>query len=142
MKQFRGLDHQKAGKFKLELEEEMKVKRYLCHFKFLYTFIVCLVANLCPTLYGPFCCSDILKSVMTRTKALMLHIQDQWTHHAELADLYDSFQDQCTELLSEENLSYVQIHKFMPILLQLWSFSELKKLNTNKEETDMIAEEK
>jgi hypothetical protein len=70
----------------------------------------------------------------------MLHIQDQWAHNAELAELYDNFQDECTELLSADDLSYVQMHKFMPILLQLWSFSEIKTLNTNKEETDTIAE--
>jgi hypothetical protein len=86
------------------------------------------------------CSSDILKSVITRTKALMLHIQDRWIQSVTVADLYDSFQDQSTELLSEDHLSYVQIQKFMPILLQLWDFSELKTLNNQKVETDIIAE--
>jgi hypothetical protein len=61
---------------------------------------------------------------------------------AEVSDIYDNFQDQCTDLLSADGaLSYLQIQKFMPHLLELWNFQDLKDLNTNKVEIQIITDE-
>jgi hypothetical protein len=53
-----------------------------------------IVANLYPTYYGivPFDSSDILRSVITRTKVLLLHLLDGTDPGAAVSDLYDNFQ--------------------------------------------------
>ncbi len=62
---------------------------------------------------------------------------------ADVSDIYDNFQDQCTDLLSADAgaLSYLQIQKFMPHLVELWNFEDLKDLNTNKVEIQIITDE-
>ncbi len=88
----------------------------------------------------PFYYSDILRSVIMRTKVLILHLLEGHIPGAEISDLYDDFQDQCTALLSEDTLSHLQIQPFMPGLLLLWQFEDIRELNENKPAMHLIAD--
>ncbi len=72
---------------------------------------------------------------------LVLRCLGSCNPNAAVSDLYDNFQDQCTDLLSADALSYLQIQRFMPHLLELWDFEELKDMNTNKVEIQTITDE-
>jgi hypothetical protein len=136
MKQFRGSDLG-SGKFELQLEEVMKVKRWFMHVISNHHMPYCIfVSDLYPTLHVPFCSRDILGSVIIRTRILMDHIAE--SPNAELLSLYVEFQDESEDLLSECALSYSKTEHFMPYLLRLWRSEDLLTLNTNKLEIQNI----
>jgi hypothetical protein len=103
---------------------------------------ILLTLSLTSTRHGmaAFYYSDILRSVIMRTKVLMLHLLEGHVPGARISDLYDDFQDQCTALLSEDKLSHLQIQPFMPGLLKLWRFEDIKKLSENKPAIHLLAE--
>jgi hypothetical protein len=70
----------------------------------------------------------------------MLHLLEGHVPGAGISDLYDDFQDQCTALLSEDTLSHLQIQPFMPGLLLLWQFEDIRELNENKPAMHLIAD--
>jgi hypothetical protein len=116
--------------------EEVVHAIWNCHVHVLPTL------SLTSTRHGmvPFYYSDILRSVIMRTKVLMLHLLEGHAPGAGISDLYDDFQDQCTALLSADTLSHLQIQPFMPDLLQLWRFQDIREVNENKPAIHLIAE--
>ena len=70
----------------------------------------------------------------------MLHLLEGHVPGVEISDLYDDFQDECTALLSKDILSHLQIQPFMPGLLLLWRFKDIRELNENKPALQLIAD--
>jgi hypothetical protein len=93
MKQFRGLG-QISGEFELSPEEVLKVKRWITSFE--NVICICMLSltytRHIMALPRSFYSSDILRSVIMRTKVLMLHLLEGTQAGVRVSDMYDIFQ--------------------------------------------------